>query len=49
MSSQLSTSSARFGATPNNAMELTVKSVTPFEFAKAAPLSSAADPRCYAA
>lgn len=30
---------------PNQGMQLTAKSVTPFAFAKAAPLLSAADPR----
>lgn len=35
-----------FGALPpNKGMQLTAKSVTPFAFAKAAPLLSAADPR----
>ena len=33
---------------PNLGMQVTAKSVTPFAFAKAAPLSSAADPRRYA-
>ena len=32
---------------PNNSMQRTPKSVTPFAFAKAAPLSGAADFRCY--
>ena len=32
---------------PNKGMQLTAKSVTPFAFAKAAPLLSAADPRRY--
>jgi hypothetical protein len=31
---------------PNQGMQLTVKSVTPFAYAKAAPLSPAADARC---
>jgi hypothetical protein len=31
---------------PNQSMELTIKSVTPFGFAKAAPLSLAAHARC---
>ena len=31
---------------PNQGMQLTIKSVTPFAFAKAAPLLLAADPRC---
>jgi hypothetical protein len=31
---------------PNKGMQLTIKSVTPFAFAKAAPLLLAADPRC---
>ena len=36
----------RRGVPPSNkSMELTIKSVTPFAFAKAAPLLSAADPR----
>jgi hypothetical protein len=30
---------------PNKGMQLTIKSVTPFAFAKAAPLLLAADPR----
>jgi len=34
---------------PNKGMEPTVKSVTPFAFAKAAPVLSAAHPQCYAA
>jgi hypothetical protein len=33
-------------APSNEGMQLTVKSVTPFAFAKAAPLSPAADARC---
>ena len=33
---------------PNNGMQLTAKSVTPFAYAKAAPLLSAADPRRWA-
>ena len=31
---------------PNQGMQLTIKSVTPFAFAKVAPLLLAADPRC---
>jgi hypothetical protein len=39
-----------YGALPSNkGMQLTIKSVTPFACAKAAPLSLAADPRCYTA
>ena len=33
---------------PNKGMQLTIKSVTPFAYAKAAPLLLAADPRRYA-
>jgi hypothetical protein len=38
--------SCREAASFNRWMQLTTKSVTPFAFAKAAPLSFAADPRC---
>ena len=31
---------------PNKGMQLTIKSVMPFAFAKVAPLLLAADPRC---
>jgi hypothetical protein len=35
------------GALPSNkGMQLTIKSVTPFAYAKGAPLLLAADPRC---
>ena len=32
----------------NQGMQLTIESVTPFAYAKVAPLLLAADPRCYA-
>ena len=36
----------RIALPSNHGMQLTIKSVTPFAFAKAAPLLLAADPRC---
>jgi hypothetical protein len=36
----------KFPRAPNESMELTIKSVTPFAYAKGAPLSPAADARC---
>jgi hypothetical protein len=38
--------SGDIAAPPNRGMQLTSKSVTPFAFAKAAPLLLAADPGC---